>query len=211
MSKAKDPCEIMVFGRAAFLRVDKPERFQGTGEPRYSGSVILEVGEQGGSPADIAAVKAAMRAAAAKQWGEDKADAAVNGLMKAMKTAFIDGDTKPDVLGYPGNMIIQAHARVNQPPSLVATKGGVNILLDRETQATIYGGCYVNAKIQFWAQDNKWGKRINAQLCGLQFVKDGLPFSGGKPADVTDFDTVETADGVDAGDWGTPSDDDVAF
>jgi len=43
----------------------------------------------------------------------------------------------------------------------------------------IYAGCYVNAIISIWAQDNQWGKRINASLDGVQFVRDGEPFGDG--------------------------------
>ena len=67
------------------------------------------------------------------------------------------------------------------------------ILLDRNksplTQADgrPYAGCYVNASIDLWAQDNKWGQRINATLLGLQFVRDGDAFSAGARPSEDDF------------------------
>lgn len=39
-----------------------------------------------------------------------------------------------------------------------------------------YAGCYVNATVRLWAQDNKFGKRVNAQLRAIQFFADGEPF-----------------------------------
>jgi tripartite-type tricarboxylate transporter receptor subunit TctC len=39
-----------------------------------------------------------------------------------------------------------------------------------------FAGCYVNATIRLWAQDNQYGKRINAQLRAVQYVKDGAAF-----------------------------------
>ena len=54
-----------------------------------------------------------------------------------------------------------------------------------EEDNTIYAGCYVNAIITLWVQDNKFGKRINANLMGVQFVKDGEAFGLGN-VDVTD-------------------------
>ena len=42
-----------------------------------------------------------------------------------------------------------------------------------------YAGSYVNATIRVWAQDNQYGKRINAALRAVQFVKDGAPFGEG--------------------------------
>ncbi len=42
-----------------------------------------------------------------------------------------------------------------------------------------YGGAYVNLKVDVWAQDNNYGKRINAKLLVVQFVADGEAFGGG--------------------------------
>lgn len=57
-----------------------------------------------------------------------------------------------------------------------------------------YSGCYVNAVIELWAQNNGYGKRINANLLGVQFYKDGEPFESGAVADDDDFDEFELAD-----------------
>ena len=60
-----------------------------------------------------------------------------------------------------------------------------------EEDGIFYSGCYVNAILEPWSQSNKFGKRINANLLGVQFVKDGEPFGDG-PVDVTDdFDEFE--------------------
>ena len=55
-----------------------------------------------------------------------------------------------------------------------------------ESSGKPYSGCYVNAIIECWAQDNKeFGKRINFGLKGVQFLRDGDAFSGGgKAADI---------------------------
>lgn len=60
-----------------------------------------------------------------------------------------------------------------------------------EEDNIVYAGCYVNAIINFWIQDNKFGKRVNANLLGIQFVKDGEAFGLGN-IDVTDeFDELD--------------------
>lgn len=48
-----------------------------------------------------------------------------------------------------------------------------------EADGKPYAGCYVNAIITLWAQDNQYGKRINGQLDGVQFRADGEPFGDG--------------------------------
>jgi len=64
-----------------------------------------------------------------------------------------------------------------------------------EADEVLYAGCYVNAIIEPWGQNNKYGKRVNANLLGVQFVKDGEPFGdGGTSASTDDFDDIEDAD-----------------
>jgi len=54
----------------------------------------------------------------------------------------------------------------------------------------IYSGCYVNAVVDLWAQNNGYGKRINGNLYGVQFSKPGEAF--GTTIDVSDaFDSYE--------------------
>jgi hypothetical protein len=48
-----------------------------------------------------------------------------------------------------------------------------------EDDNVIYAGCYVNAIFSLWAQNNQYGKRINAQLDGVQFAADGEAFGDG--------------------------------
>jgi hypothetical protein len=60
-----------------------------------------------------------------------------------------------------------------------------------------YSGCYVNAVIRIWAQDNaaeKGGRRINASLEIVQFLRDGEPFSSYRPADDSQLEYDDEAD-----------------
>jgi len=57
-----------------------------------------------------------------------------------------------------------------------------------------YSGCYVNAVIDLWYQNNGYGKRVNANLLGVQFFKDGEPFESGSVADDDDFEEFEVDD-----------------
>lgn len=60
-----------------------------------------------------------------------------------------------------------------------------------ESDNKIYSGVYVNAIISPWIQDNKYGKRVNATLLGIQFCKDGDRIGGSQTASVDDFDDIE--------------------
>jgi hypothetical protein len=61
-----------------------------------------------------------------------------------------------------------------------------------EADGVVYSGCYVNGIIDLWAQNNNYGKRINATLLGVQFAGDGEAFSsGGSSASADDFDDID--------------------
>lgn len=142
-----------------------------------------------------------MQAVAAAQW-KDKASLQYNALKASNKLAIHDGDTKPKYDGYPGMLFLSPSSPENKPPTLIVTVGGQNVALrEAEARRKFYSGCYVHANIDLWAQDNNWGQRINAQLRGVQFVRDGDAFGGGgSSADVDEFAPVE--EGADAGDFG---------
>ena len=104
-----------------------------------------------------------------------------------------NGDAKASLDGYEGNLFVNAYNAVR--PTVV----------DRDTSPLVatdgkpYSGCYVIAILDVWAQDNKFGKKINAQLQGVQFYKDGDAFAGGgKAAESGDFAVI--AEGADAED-----------
>jgi hypothetical protein len=111
---------------------------------------------------------------------------------------FGKGDTKVNdageiYKGYEGMYFVSARNK-NQPILLDKFKAE---LTDPAAIAKVfYGGCYVNANINFWVQDNAYGKAIRCGLRGVQFVKDGDAFGGGR-ASVNEFDDVEEPDGLD--------------
>lgn len=88
--------------------------------------------------------------------------------------------------------------------SLQATNEVRPAVIDKDTSPLTaqdgrpYAGCYVDASIDIWAQDNSWGKRINAKLRWVQYRGDGDAFSGGAPVSQDEFEAI--ADGANAGD-----------
>jgi len=88
--------------------------------------------------------------------------------------------------GYQGCWSIKA-ANAKRPTILDRDKTA----LTQEDENAPYAGCYVNAIIDIWIQNNSYGKRVNANLYGIQFVKEGKQFGSG-PVDVTDdFDDLD--------------------
>lgn len=105
--------------------------------------------------------------------------------IKTDKLFIQDGDNK-EYDGYEGHWAIKAGNNVR--PTVIDRNRAPLVAEDE----VIYAGCYVNAQIEPWGQNNQYGKRVNANLLGVQFVKDGEAFSdGGKVASTDDFDDIE--------------------
>jgi len=126
------------------------------------------------------------------KWGST-AMATLKSLRLANLALIYTGDTKASTLGYAGNHFINAASETR--PTVVNQK---RVTLGAE-DGKPYGGCYANVILDVWAQDNKNGKRINASLSGVQYMRDGDAFTGGgRVADANDFANYE--DGADAED-----------
>lgn len=69
-------------------------------------------------------------------------------------------------------------------------------------------GYWFNILIRPWFQDNKFGKRVNAGLVGVQFVKKDKPFGEGQIDESDAWETVGAGDD-DGGDDGLGGDDDM--
>lgn len=164
--------------RLAFPDLWEARAFNGEGEAKFGASFLF--------PKDHPAVKKleeAFETVAKEKWTA-KASAVLKALRAADNICLHDGDAKAELAGYEGNYYVSA--RTSTRPLVIDR--------DRSTLAKAdgkpYGGCYVNAIVDVWAQDNGFGKRINAQLAGVQFVKDGDAFSGGGAASPDEFDDL---------------------
>lgn len=122
--------------------------------------------------------------------------AAIDGMIKdAFKGAKLppdkicmkDGDDI-DYAGYGGTMSLKASS--SKRPIIV----GRDKAPLTEDDNKFYAGCYVNASLELWAQNNNYGKRINCNLLGVQFMRDGEPFADGVKGSVDDFDAFTDED-----------------
>ena len=86
------------------------------------------------------------------------------------------GNSKP----YDGwqNMFVVVASNTVRP---VVVNGKREPVMEGDKNAP-YSGCYVNATVSLWTQNNKFGKRVNANLRGIQFLRDGPAF-GVAPVD----------------------------
>lgn len=178
------------------VRLSFPQLFTATeyeagdGRPRYAAAFLVDPG----SAADKA-IKAGMLAVANDKWGAKGPDI----LAKALKgdnrdVCYYDGNKK-EYDGYAGKMALST----SRPK-----KDGRPGVYDRDTSplteedGKIYAGCYVNAMVSFWPQDNKNGKTIRCTVIGVQFDSDGDAFSSAVMPDANAFESLDS--GADADD-----------
>jgi hypothetical protein len=55
-----------------------------------------------------------------------------------------------------------------------------NAVAYQQITRKMYAGCYVNAAIKPWLQDNKHGRGVRCELIALQFAGDGTAFGAGE-------------------------------
>jgi hypothetical protein len=103
------------------------------------------------------------------------------------KICMKDGDSI-EYAGYAGTMSLKASS-TKRPIIIDRDKSPLT-----EDDNKFYAGCYVNASLELWAQNNQFGKRINCNLLGVQFFKDGEPFADGVKGSIDDFEAFTDED-----------------
>jgi hypothetical protein len=168
--------------RLAFPKLFVAKAVADGDEPNFGASLILDPSDPGNAKT-IAEIDKAIDQVAKEKWGA-KTDTIIKLARKTDKVCLHDGDLKAQYAGFEGMRYVSANNKmrpvvVNKDTSPLTAQDGV-----------VYAGCYVNATIELWAQDNKYGRRVNATLLGVQFVRDGDHFAGGSTGSADDFDDL---------------------
>lgn len=159
--------------RLSFPSIFKRAEFNGQ-EGKFEATFLLDKEQDADQISKLeAAIEAAIKEAKVK--------------VPSDKRCMKDGDDV-EYDGYAGCMSIKAST--NKRPTIIDRDK--TTLMEDDANAP-YAGCFVNAIVDIWIQNNSYGKRANANLYGIQFVKDGDSFgSGSGSVDVTDdFDDLD--------------------
>ena len=157
------------------------QQVQGQGEKKFSASFLFPPSHPG-----AAAIKEGFKKIATEKWGA-KAAETFAALKAGDKLCLHDGDAKPAYEGYKGMLFVNASNKI-KPLVIDGNKSPLDA-----SSGKPYSGCYVNAVIELWPQDNRYGKRINASLLGVQFLRDGERLAGGGVAAADDFEAIPEA------------------
>jgi len=198
--------------RLSFPTLGEPEYYQGKkqrpdDQRRWSGTFLIPTG----SPMKEQ-IEEVMKEVAKAKWGA-KWEAVWNALDGDTKlSCFTDGKKKA-YEGYQGHWALTSHRKESEGRPGVFDTDRSPIFYGKNATGKdgegpndmypgkagrVYGGCYVNAHVNFWAQDNSNGKGIRCELVAIQRNRDGDAFSGGMAPDADQFD--EITEGADADD-----------
>ena len=166
----------------------------GDGEPAFGGRFVID-------PKRTDLVKeldAAMAAEAKAKWKDD-GEAVLAMLIDEGKVCF---ERKPYrskktgkvYAGFEDKYNLGARTPANKPKPTVFDEYGNELKTKAEIEQKVYSGCEVTAKVEIWAQDNSYGRRINCSLLGVMYAGEGERFGGGSaPASADDFGSFAKA------------------
>lgn len=169
-NEAKDPNVIVLKDvRLSYAKIFKPEPFGDEGgDPFYSANFILDKKKNADA---IATIKARIEEVKKEKWKSK--------VPGGIKLCLRDGSERDGSDGYGDHvMFISASAKQDRKPKVV-TKNFEPLTAE---DGKPYNGCYVHASIRLWPMDNKYGKRVNAELRVVIFNRDGEAF-GAAPVD----------------------------
>lgn len=156
--------------RGSFMNVLKRSVFEGK-EGKYEMTALIDKKD--------AKIKKKLDQAIAAKMAEAKIK------VKTDNICLKDGD-ESEYDGYADHWSLKAGR--DKKPLLIDRDGKKSTEDDDFNDEDFYSGGYYDVSIDFWAQNNTWGKRINANLYGVKFRKDGEPFGIGNVDVSDDFD-----------------------
>jgi hypothetical protein len=156
--------------RLAFPSLFEMKQVNGEGKPAYSAAFLMSADDP-----QVDAVNELIDRIGTEKWGP-KAKTLLAAIRGKDAACIHNGDLKAQYEGFEGNYYLSARSYTKV------------LVVDRDrtqlgaADGKPYAGCYVDANVEIWAQDNQWGKRVNATLRWVQFRRDGDAFAGGAPA-----------------------------
>jgi hypothetical protein len=162
----------------AFPALGEPQAY-GEGEPAYGAKFPIEPNSE-----NAKLIEDAIKAEAKETW-KDKADSVLAMLVEDGKVAYSRREyrskkTGEPYAGFEKTFYLGTRNTTVQPS--VYDQYGDEVVGKAEITRKAFSGAVVNASIEVWAQDNKWGRRINCSLRGIMLTGEGQSFGGGSGA-----------------------------
>ncbi len=148
--------------RCSFIHLFVKPIFDGEESP-YGANILFDTQDQQ-HMSYVRSIQADMAREGQRKWPGNKV------RLTADKICLKKGEdtARPE---YDGFYVLSANTA--RRPCVLASDGRTQVM--HQEDCLIYSGCRVNVKFGMWAQDNQWGKRLNAQLIAIQFASHDEP------------------------------------
>ncbi len=177
----------------AFPALAEPQAF-GDGDPAYGGKFPVKPDGD-----HQKAIEAAMLEVANDKWKGD-GKSVLDLLIEKDKVCFIKKEYKnkkgEPYEGFKGTYYLSTRNAKVQPT--IIDRFGKEVKGTKDIARLIHSGAITHISVDIWAQDNQWGRRINATLRGVMWAGEGDQFGGSAPpADASEFaDLAEDAESL---------------
>jgi hypothetical protein len=149
--------------RLSFPDIWAPKAMKG-GEPKFGAVFLLQKDDDA---EQLKTLKTLITKVGREKFGEKFGALAKKGTIKF---ALHEGSEK-EYEGYDEEIMYISTSSKKRPTIVDRDRTPLT-----EADGRPYAGCFVNVVFRIWAQDNEFGKRVNAQLQGIQFFADGEAF-----------------------------------
>lgn len=154
--------------RLSFPKIFDPTQYKGSGPLRYEAAFLVDPTSESHK-----AVEDAIKEVAKAKWGA-KADSKLKALRSSKNTCcYIPGEMTGREENE-GLFVLTGNRKEKDGPVAKFDSDKTPIHSDN---GRLYGGCYVNASVDIWAQDGEY-TGIRCTLIAIQFAKDGDAFGG---------------------------------
>jgi hypothetical protein len=162
----------------AFPALAEPQSL-GEGEPAYGAKFPIKPNSE-----QQKAIEEAILAEGKEAW-KDKAKSvldllAEDGKLCFAKKVYKSKKTGEPYTGFEGNHYLSSRNAKTQPS--VFNQYGEELTSKGDIERQAFSGALVNASVEIWAQDNKWGRRVNCSLRGVMLTGEGENIGGGSSA-----------------------------
>lgn len=169
---------VVKYARMAYIHLLEPRPARKGAEPKYSVTLIIPKTDEAG----IAAIKAAMKAAVSKKFGDKPP--------KGLRNPLRDGDEKDADSGeymkgyeFRGNWYLSASSK--KPVRAQAGRARLPA-----TEDHLQSGNYGAAELNFYGYDAEGNRGVAAGLNGVWILRKGEPLGSG----ATDWGVIEAED-----------------
>lgn len=165
----------IINARLSFPHLFEAKAFDSGGTPKFSATMLLDKKKHKDV---IAQIEEACDQLVDETWRGKRP--------KKLRLPLREGSEKDDMDGYGDDVRFISASSNRRPPVVSQTLEPLT-----KEDGKPYAGCYVNASIRLWVQDNQYGQAVNAELLAVQFAKDGEPF-GAAPVDASaEFEAID--------------------